>query len=89
MALSTAEKKEIIQKFQLSQNDVGSPEVQIALLTNSITKLTEHMKSHPKDVHSLRGLSNMVSSRRTLLNYLKRIDLNRYQKTIEALNIRR
>ncbi len=89
MALSSAQKQEIIAKFQKDPNDTGTPEVQIALLTHSIVQLTEHMKKHRKDVHSRRGLSNMVSARRRLLDYLKRVDVNRYKTTIEALNIRR
>lgn len=89
MALAANQKREIIEKYQLAKNDVGSPEVQIALLTASIVHLTEHMKTHPKDLHSRQGLMQMVSRRRKLLDYLKRVNHDRYKKIIEALNIRR
>lgn len=89
MALSSAQKNEIIVKFQQVANDTGSPEVQVAILTNEILQLTEHMKKHRKDLHSRRGLEGKVSKRRSLLDYLKRVDVNRYKTLIESLGIRR
>ncbi|SHN71717.1 30S ribosomal protein S15 [Desulfitobacterium chlororespirans] len=82
-------KKEIIAKFQQHEGDTGSPEVQIALLTERITYLTEHFKTHKKDHHSRRGLLKMVGQRRALLNYLKDMDFNRYRKIISDLGLRR
>ncbi|ACL21688.1 SSU ribosomal protein S15P [Desulfitobacterium sp. LBE] len=88
--MMTAEKKkEIIAKFQQHEGDTGSPEVQIALLTERITYLTEHFKTHKKDHHSRRGLLKMVGQRRALLNYLKDMDFNRYRKIISDLGLRR
>lgn len=88
--MMTAEKKkEIITKFQQHEGDTGSPEVQIALLTERITYLTEHFKTHKKDHHSRRGLLKMVGQRRALLNYLKDMDFNRYRKIIADLGLRR
>ena len=88
--MMTAEKKkEIIAKFQQHEGDTGSPEVQIALLTERITYLTEHFKTHKKDHHSRRGLLKMVGQRRALLNYLKDMDFNRYRKIIADLGLRR
>ena len=84
-----ATKQEIIAKFQLHEGDTGSPEVQIALLTDRINHLNEHLKEHKKDHHSRRGLLKMVSRRRKLLDYLKRTDLNAYRALIEALNLRK
>ena len=77
MALNTDEKKKIIEEFATVKGDTGSPEVQIALLTNQIQKLTEHLKLHQKDSHSRRGLLNMLSKRRRLFNFLIRMDKNR------------
>lgn len=79
MALSTDEKKTVIDKFAVVKGDTGSPEVQIALLSNKIQKLTEHLKLHQKDFHSRRGLLNMISKRRRLLNFLSKMDKERAQ----------
>lgn len=87
MALSRDEKQKIIKKFQIEKGDTGSPEVQIALLTNQIDKLTTHLKDHKKDVHSRRGLLSMVAKRRRLLNFLKREDKKRYQKLTKTLKL--
>ena len=89
MVLTTEVKREIIDKFKLHGKDTGSPEVQIALLSNRITYLTEHFKTHKKDHHSRRGLLKLVGQRRKLLNYLKKSDLNRYQQIIRELGIRK
>ena len=89
MVLTTEAKKEIIDKFKLHGKDTGSPEVQIALLSNRITYLTEHFKTHKKDHHSRRGLLKLVGQRRKLLNYLKKSDLSRYQQIIKELGIRK
>ena len=89
MALSTEAKAELVSKFQLSSNDTGSVEVQVALLSANISSLTEHLKKHKKDVHSRRGLVGMVSKRRKLLDYLKKRDVQRYQVLIKELGIRR
>ncbi|WP_420825502.1 30S ribosomal protein S15 [Thermanaerosceptrum fracticalcis] len=82
-------KNEIISKYRVHENDTGSPEVQIALLTERINYLTEHLQKHKKDHHSRRGLLKMVGQRRGLLNYLKEKDLDRYRSIIESLGIRR
>ncbi len=89
MVLTTEAKKEIIEKFKLHGKDTGSPEVQIALLSNRISYLTEHFKTHKKDHHSRRGLLKLVGQRRKLLNYLKKSDINRYQNIIKELGIRK
>jgi small subunit ribosomal protein S15 len=89
MALLTSKKAELVTKFQTHQNDTGSPEVQIALLTERITYLTEHFKTHAKDHHSRRGLLKLVSKRRGLLDYLKRTSLDRYRKTVSSLGLRK
>ncbi len=89
MPLHTEKKTELIDKFRTHPSDTGSPEVQIALLTERIAYLTEHFKSHAKDHHSRRGLLKMVSKRRRLLNYLKKSSLDRYRKTVSALNLRK
>jgi len=83
------DKKAIQQKFQRHENDTGSPEVQVALLSKRIELLTEHLKSHVKDHSSRYGLIKMVNARRRLLDYLKREDEARYQRLIKELNIRR
>jgi small subunit ribosomal protein S15 len=88
MSLSTEEKTKILQEYQRAPNDTGSPEAQIALLTNNITKLTEHFKIHKKDHHSRRGLLRMVSLRRKLLDYLKSSDIACYRDLIGRLKIR-
>lgn len=82
-------KQEVIKDNATHQNDTGSPEVQIALLTNRIAYLTEHFQTHKKDHHSRRGLINMVSRRRKLLDYLKRNDLARYQAIVAKLGLRK
>ena len=89
MVLTPEVKKEIIDQFKLSENDTGSPEVQIALLSNRIRYLTEHFKVHKKDHHSRRGLLKLVGQRRRLLNYLKRRNVERYQNVIKELGIRK
>jgi small subunit ribosomal protein S15 len=82
-------KDNIIEEAQLHEHDTGSPEVQVALLTNRITELTEHFKVHKKDHHSRRGLLKLVGRRRRLLDYLKKQDFERYRTTIERLGIRK
>lgn len=89
MALTVDDKKGLIEKFKLHDSDTGSPEVQVALLTNRITYLTEHFKTHKKDHHSRRGLLKLVGQRRRLLNYLKNKDVRRYRTLISALGIRK
>lgn len=89
MSLDTVQRSKIIEEYRLSPNDTGSTEVQVALLTHTIKHLTEHFKVHKKDHHSRRGLLRMVSQRRKLLDYLKRIDLERYQTLIKRLKLRR
>ena len=89
MALETDRKAEIVNKFRTHDHDTGSPEVQIALLTERIGYLTEHFKTHTKDHHSRRGLLKLVSKRRRLLNYLKKSSLDRYRKVVAALNLRK
>ena len=84
-----ATKQEIIAKFQLHEGDTGSPEVQIALLTNRINHLNEHLKEHKKDHHSRRGLLKMVGQRRSMLAYLQKKDINRYRALIAKLGIRK
>lgn len=83
------EKTQIIQQNALHENDTGSPEVQIAVLTTRINKLTEHLKEHKKDHHSRRGLLKMVGHRRNLLNYLMNKDISRYRAIIEKLQLRK
>jgi small subunit ribosomal protein S15 len=87
--LATDKKQEIISVYKLHDSDTGSPEVQIAILTERITYLTEHFKSHKKDHHSRRGLLKIVGQRRGLLDYLKKKDVERYRGIIEKLGIRR
>jgi small subunit ribosomal protein S15 len=89
MTITTERKKEVIGEYQKSPNDTGSPEVQVAVLSERITNLTEHFKSHVKDNHSRRGLLKLVSQRRQLLDYVKRSDEPRYRSLIERLGIRR
>lgn len=83
------EKSEIIQKYKKHDTDTGSPEVQVALLTERINHLTEHFKVHKKDHHSRRGLLKLVGQRRRLLDYLKKKDLERYRAVIKSLSLRR
>lgn len=82
-------KEEIIKTYKRDEKDTGSPEVQIALLTERITELTEHLKVHTKDNHSRRGLLKMVGKRRNLLNYLAKKDIERYTIIVEKLNLRK
>ncbi len=82
-------KAETIEKYKRGENDTGSPEVQVALLTERINHLTEHFKIHKKDHHSRRGLLKMVGQRRRLLDYLKKKDINRYRELIKSLGLRR
>ena len=89
VVLSPEYKKDIVDQFKLHQNDTGSPEVQIALLSKRIGYLTDHFKIHNKDHHSRRGLLKLVGQRRRLLNYLKRTDVVRYQNIIKELGIRK
>jgi small subunit ribosomal protein S15 len=89
MTLNADKKLEVVSKFRTHDHDTGSPEVQIALLTERITYLTEHFKTHVKDHHSRRGLLRLVSKRRRLLDYLKRSSLERYRKVVGALNLRK
>lgn len=89
MSITGERKVELIGEFAQKSDDTGSPEVQVAVLSERITNLTEHFKAHKKDVHSRRGLLMMVSKRRRLLDYLKSKDQDRYQKLIERLNLRR
>ena len=89
MAFDPETKKDIILKFKLHESDTGSPEVQIALLSERIKQLTEHFKIHTKDHHSRRGLLKLVGQRRKLLNYIKSKDLERYRSLIQVLGIRK
>lgn len=89
MVMTPDKKKEIIDDFRVHPSDTGSPEVQIALLSERITYLTEHFKTHKKDHHSRRGLLKLVGQRRQLLNYLKRKNVDRYNSVIERLGLRR
>lgn len=87
--METQEKQKIIEEYKVHDNDTGSPEVQVAILTQRINELTEHFKVHKQDHHSRRGLLKLVGRRRRLLDYLKRKDLGRYKTTIERLGIRK
>ena len=89
MSLQVAQKAQVVTQYQRAGNDTGSPEVQIALLTERINDLAEHFKSHVKDFHSRRGLLKMVSQRRKLLDYLKRSDADKYRSVIERLGLRK
>jgi small subunit ribosomal protein S15 len=89
MSITTERKAEVIKTYGTKTGDTGSPEVQVAILTERITNLTEHFKSHVKDNHSRRGLLKLVSQRRQLLDYVKRHDEARYRTLIERLGIRR
>lgn len=82
-------KQELINIYKREENDTGSPEVQIALLTERISELTEHLKVHQKDNHSRRGLLKMIGKRRNLLNYLAKKDINRYREIVKKLNLRK
>lgn len=89
MSITAERKQELIAEYRREANDTGSPEVQIAILTERIRNLTEHMKEHKHDFHSRRGLLILVSQRRKLLDYLKGKDLNRYEALIKSLGIRK
>lgn len=89
VALTAQEKQEIVTKYATHEGDTGSPEVQIALLTKRISDLTEHLKEHKHDHHSRRGLLLMVGDRRRLLDYLQRVDIERYRSLISRLGLRR
>jgi small subunit ribosomal protein S15 len=89
VVLTPEVKKDIIDEFKLHENDTGSPEVQIALLSNRIKYLTDHFKVHKKDHHSRRGLLKLVGQRRRLLNYLKKRDVEKYRAVIKELGIRK
>jgi small subunit ribosomal protein S15 len=89
MSATTAEKAQIVSEYATAANDTGSPEVQVALLTNRISQLTEHFKVHAKDHHSRRGLLKLVSQRRKLLDYLKGKSVDRYRTLIERLGLRK
>lgn len=89
MSITAERKAELMKEYATKDGDTGSPEVQVAILTERITNLTEHFKGHKKDNHSRRGLLKMVSSRRSLLDYVKRKDEERYKKLIASLGIRR
>ena len=89
MALTPERKKEIIAKFGNSANDTGSPEAQVALLSQRIDDITEHLKTNPHDHHNRRGLLLLVGRRRRILQYLSKTDINRYRAIIEKLGIRR
>jgi len=89
VALDAAKKKEIIERFKIHDGDTGSPEVQIALLSARIQYLTDHFKVHKKDHHSRRGLLKLVGKRRSLLNYLKKKDIDRYKRILDELGLRK
>ena len=89
MSIDTKTKQDLIKKFAKNENDTGSPEVQVAILTTRITNLSEHFKTHKKDNHSRRGLLKLVSQRRKILDYVKSKDESRYKTLIEQLGIRR
>src|SRR5262249_13242378 len=89
MPLHTEKKTDLIKKFRTHESDTGSPDVQIALITQRIASFTEPFKTHVKDHHSRRGLLRLVSKRRRLLDYLKKTSLDRYRKTVAALNLRK
>jgi len=87
--LTKEQKQRIIQDYRIHESDTGSPEVQVAILTQRINELTEHLRAHKKDHHSRRGLLKMVGQRRRLLNYLKDNDIGRYRAVVERLGLRR
>ncbi len=89
MAQSALKKNEIIEKFKVHPTDTGSPEVQVALITDRITYLTDHFKTHKKDHHSRQGLLKLVGQRRSLLDYLKKKDVSKYHTLIETLGLRK
>jgi small subunit ribosomal protein S15 len=89
MSITAERKLEVVKQYATHEGDTGSPEVQVAVLSERIANLTEHFKTHAKDNHSRRGLLKMVSSRRSLLDYLKKKDVARYKALIERLGLRR
>lgn len=89
MAMTKEQKLEIINAYKTHENDTGSPEVQVAILTHEINSLNEHLKEHKKDFHSRRGLLKMVGRRRNMLNYLKNKDIERYRTLIGKLGLRK
>jgi small subunit ribosomal protein S15 len=89
MSINAERKQELIKEYAVKDGDTGSPEVQVAVLSERITNLTDHLKTHAKDFHSRRGLLMMVGQRRRLLDYLKNKDQNRYQSLIKSLGLRR
>ena len=89
MSITAERRQDVIKEYATREGDTGSPEVQVAILTNRINNLTDHFKTHAKDNHSRRGLLKMVSQRRQLLDYLKGKDVARYQSLIERLSLRR
>ena len=89
MTLAAEQKSKVISAYRIHKSDSGSPEVQVALLSQRISQLTEHLKTHQKDHHSRRGLLTMVARRRKMVNYLKNRDLERYKTLIQSLGIRR
>ena len=89
MSITSDKKTQIINEFAIKSGDTGSPEVQVAILTERISILTEHFKEHKKDVHSRRGLLMLVNKRRRMLNYLRKNDFERYEKVIQRLGIRK
>lgn len=89
MALTKTKKEEIIKKYARTKGDTGSPEVQIAILTEEINELTEHLKEHKHDFHSRRGLLKKVGQRRSMQAYLKKCDINRYRELIASLGLRK
>lgn len=89
MSLTAENKQQVVKEYQLSEGDTGSPEVQVALLTARIQDLQSHFKDHKKDHHSRRGLLKLVNQRRSLLDYVKKKDVQRYRNLIERLGLRR
>ncbi len=89
MSINTQRKRELVNEFGAKENDTGSPEVQVAILSERIGTLTEHLRAHKKDFHSRRGLLKMVGQRRRLLDYLKSKEVERYGKVIQRLGLRR
>lgn len=89
MSITAERKQEVIQEYKTGESDTGSPEVQVAILSERIRNLTEHLQTHKKDFHSRRGLLVMVGQRRSLLDYLKRKNIGRYEQLIQRLGLRR
>lgn len=88
MSLTAVEKATVIKEYQTKANDTGSPEVQVAVLTGKINKLTEHFKTHKHDTNSRRGLLRMISHRRKLMRYLRKVDVNRFRELVKRLGLR-